>query len=128
FESLLPKVTRILEEPVATASIIPMYYVCERARRDVTVALVGQGPDELFCGYTRHLGLQLGRGWRHVPAPLRRATQAALGGIRRNEALKRGLRSFETADRVERFENVFSLLPGARINELFHDGLLPSDI
>jgi len=31
-----------------------MYFVCERARQDVKVALIGQGPDELFGGYTRH--------------------------------------------------------------------------
>ena len=30
--------------------IVPMYFVCERAREDVKVALVGQGPDELFGG------------------------------------------------------------------------------
>ena len=43
-----------VEEPVAASSIVPMYIVCERARQDVKVALIGQGPDELFGGYTRH--------------------------------------------------------------------------
>jgi len=46
----------------------------------------------------------------------------------RNEALKRGLFSLETSNRLERFQNVFSLLPGDRINGLFHHGLLPPDI
>ncbi len=37
-----------------------MYFVCQRARQDVKVALVGQGPDELFGGYRRHLGVRYG--------------------------------------------------------------------
>ncbi len=128
FESMLPKITRILEEPVATASVIPMYFVCERARRDVTVALAGQGPDELFCGYKRHLGLRLGEIWRQTPLPFRRAGKAVLTAFRRSEALRRGLFALETDNRMERFQNVFALLPGERINGLFHRGLLPTDV
>ena len=37
-----------------------MYFVCQRARQDVKVALIGQGPDELFGGYKRHLGVHYG--------------------------------------------------------------------
>src|SRR5262249_4690606 len=55
FNATLPQVIASLEEPVATASIVPMYHVCKRAREDVKVVLVGQGPDELFGGYRRHL-------------------------------------------------------------------------
>jgi asparagine synthase (glutamine-hydrolysing) len=128
FESMLPKITRILEEPVATASVIPMYFVCERARRDVTVALAGQGPDELFCGYKRHLGLRLGEMWRRVPRPLRKVGKGLLNSFRRSEALRRGLFALETENRLERFQNVFALLPGDRINGLFHPGLLPPDV
>src|SRR5882724_11899771 len=51
FEEALPKIVACLEEPIASSSIVPMYFVCQRARRDVKVALVGQGPDELFGGY-----------------------------------------------------------------------------
>ena len=61
FERALPRIVSVVEEPIAASSIVPMYFVCERARQDVKVALVGQGPDELFGGYTRHLGVQLRR-------------------------------------------------------------------
>ena len=60
FEEALPKIVACLEEPIAASSIVPMYFVCERARQDVKVALVGQGPDELFGGYRRHLGVRYG--------------------------------------------------------------------
>ena len=60
FEKALPKIVDCLEEPIAASSIVPMYFVCERARQDVKVALVGQGPDELFGGYKRHLGVRYG--------------------------------------------------------------------
>src|SRR5205807_8418901 len=45
FEEALPKIVASLEEPIAASSIVPMYFICERARQDVKVALVGQGPD-----------------------------------------------------------------------------------
>jgi len=51
FEESLSRVVEFMEEPVATSSVLPMFFVCERARQDVKVALIGQGPDELFGGY-----------------------------------------------------------------------------
>src|SRR5690606_28885537 len=48
FQEALPRIVAVLEEPIASSSIVPMYFVCQRAREDVKVALVGQGPDELF--------------------------------------------------------------------------------
>ena len=69
FERSLPKIVEYLEEPVASSSIVPMYFVCKRAREDVKVALIGQGPDELFGGYNRHLGVHYGNLWRRLPGP-----------------------------------------------------------
>ena len=60
-----------LEEPIASSSIVPMYFVCQRARQDVKVALVGQGPDELFGGYRRHLGVRYGAMWARSPKWMR---------------------------------------------------------
>src|ERR1700734_3783168 len=63
FEEALPRIVACLEEPIASSSIVPMYFVCERAREDVKVALIGQGPDELLGGYRRHLGVRYGSLW-----------------------------------------------------------------
>jgi asparagine synthase (glutamine-hydrolysing) len=127
FERSLPKIVRCLEEPIASSSIVPMYFVCERAREDVKVALIGQGPDELFCGYTRHLGVRYGNSWRALPLGIRRLVESAVSRLPRNEAAKRGIYSLGVEDRVRRYEHVFSLAPAAAINRLFRPGLLPGD-
>jgi len=124
FERSLPKIVECVEEPVAASSIVPMYFVSQRAQQDVKVALIGQGPDELFGGYTRHLGVRYGDWWRRLPTGLRSAFGFALNGLRRNETLKRGVSSLGTKDRLRRYQDVFSLAPPEAIDGLFRDGLL----
>src|SRR5438552_6338967 len=51
FERSLPKIVESLEEPIAASSIVPMYFVSQRARHDVKMALIGQGPDVLRAGF-----------------------------------------------------------------------------
>lgn len=126
FEQALPRIVSIVEEPIAASSIVPMFYVCERARQDVKVALVGQGPDELFGGYTRHLGVQYGAQWRRLPGWLRRALGAGIERLPRNEALKRGVYSLDIDDQLERHRDVFSLMPGDEVDALFRGGVLPA--
>src|SRR5437763_901537 len=101
-----------------------MYFVSQRARQDVKVALIGQGPDELFGGYKRHLGVRYGEWWRRVPPAFRGALSLAFNGMRRSETLKRGVLSLGTQDRLHRYQNVFSLAPANSIDGLFRDGLL----
>ena len=78
FNEALPKIVTALEEPIAASSIVPMYFVCERARQDVKVALVGQGPDELFGGYRRHLGVRYGALWAQAPNWMRKSISTAV--------------------------------------------------
>lgn len=124
FEETLPKIVASLEEPIASSSIVPMYFVCERARQDVKVALVGQGPDELFGGYRRHLGVRYGTMWARSPKWMRSPISAAIGAMPRNETLKRGVYSLAIPDRMRRYQYVLSLLPGEQVDGLFQDGLL----
>ncbi len=126
FEDALPKIVSCLEEPIATSSIVPMYFVCERARRDVKVALVGQGPDELFGGYRRHLGVRYGAIWAQLPSWMRTPLSTAVAALPRNETLKRGAYSLAIQDRMRRYQHVLSILPGNHVDVLFRDGLLDS--
>lgn len=74
---LVPRVLGRLDEPFADPSIVPTFQLCRFARRHVTVALGGDGGDELFAGYDPFRALALAR-WYHalVPAWMK-------GGVRR---------------------------------------------
>jgi asparagine synthase (glutamine-hydrolysing) len=125
FERSLPKIVGALEEPVTSSSIVPMYFVCQRARQDVKVALIGQGPDEVFGGYKRHLGVHYGKLWRQMPEALREVVGSAINRLPRNETLKRGIYSLDVEDRLQRYQHVFSLAPAQQIDGLFRDDFLP---
>lgn len=126
FGAVLTKIVSCLEEPIASSSIVPMYFVCERARKDVKVALVGQGPDELFGGYSRHIGVRYGEYWRSLPGWLRDSVASGVRLLPRNETLKRGLYSLNVRERMRRYQNVFSIMPGETVDSLFQEGLLPA--
>ncbi len=61
------------DEPSADAGALPVWFLSEMTRRHVTVALSGEGADELFGGYSTYLADRYAQWMRIVPAPLRRA-------------------------------------------------------
>lgn len=66
----LPEMVRLQDEPLADPVCVPVYYVSKLARdHGVIVCQVGEGSDELFCGYPQwRLSLQLQR-WGKLPVP-----------------------------------------------------------
>jgi asparagine synthase (glutamine-hydrolysing) len=75
-QEVIPNLSSIYDEPFADSSQIPTYLLSKLTRRHVTVALSGDGGDELFAGYTRH---RFARMVSKVPAPLGRALACGLG-------------------------------------------------
>lgn len=126
YERSLSEIIGILEEPIASQSVVPMFYVSKRARQDVKVALIGQGPDELLGGYKRHLGVFYGSIWRNLPGFINNFTGALLKKLPRNEPIKRGLYSLNEPDRLRRYQNVFSIMPDSSIDNLFIPDYLKS--
>jgi asparagine synthase (glutamine-hydrolysing) len=79
---LIDTIADHFDEPFADASALPTYRVCELARETVTVALSGDGADEGFAGYRRHLFQHREEMVRRmIPGPLRHGVFGALGRL-----------------------------------------------
>jgi asparagine synthase (glutamine-hydrolysing) len=80
--AVIPKLQHIYDEPFADSSQIPTYLVSEMTRRHVTVALSGDGGDEVFAGYNRYgQGLALAKASRRLPGAMRSGLAAAITSI-----------------------------------------------
>jgi asparagine synthase (glutamine-hydrolysing) len=111
FQDALPRSVAHLEEPVATTSAFAFWKLCELAREHVKVVLTGQGADEPFAGYPRHLGERYGALYRALPSAARRLAVAPLvDRMPRGEALKRAARSLGEDDGVARLTRVYTVL------------------
>ena len=81
-QDVIPLLPSMYDEPFADSSQIPTFLVSRFAREKVTVALTGDGGDELFAGYNRHvMAPALWRRLKRVPGPLRAAAGQALGRV-----------------------------------------------
>ena len=80
---VLPRIAWHFDEPLADSSALPTWYVCEMARRTVTVALSGDGGDEAFGGYTfRYLPhVMESRIRSRIPAAVRVPLFGSLGAV-----------------------------------------------
>lgn len=109
---LVPLIATLYDEPFGDSSAIPTYLVSRMARQHVTVALSGDGGDELFGGYHRYfLGKRVADRAQRVPRPLRRPLGSLLRMAARLPAqqnLRARLRGFGDAlvigDRIALFQ------------------------
>ncbi len=84
--NVIPLLPAMYDEPFADISQIPTYLVAKFARADVTVALSGDGGDEMLGGYNRHTMVpKIWNRTRFVPAPLRRMLADAIGSLTQDQ-------------------------------------------
>jgi asparagine synthase (glutamine-hydrolysing) len=94
-----------LDEPLADLSSVGFYALSELASKHVTVALSGQGADELLGGYSRHRTAAMIRRWNRLPSPLRGLARSCV----RTEKVSR-LEELAKLDPVGRFVATRQLL------------------
>ena len=118
---LIDKLAGLYDEPYADSSALPTYRVCELARRNVTVALSGDGGDENFGGYRRYRWhVYEERVRRKIPAPLRRAAFGVLGTL---------YPKLDWAPRFLRAKSTFQALARDSLEGYFHGvTILPAEL
>ncbi|MGE5534034.1 MAG: asparagine synthase (glutamine-hydrolyzing) [Acidobacteriota bacterium] len=113
---VIPKLPEFYDEPFADSSQIPTYLVSAMTRRHVTVALSGDGGDELFGGYTRYTFAQ--RFWRNLslfPQPLRQTVAGLLQAVppekcsRLFERLPPPFRVNQAGDKLHKLASILAL-------------------
>lgn len=102
---LLPAITWHYDQPFADSSSIPTYLVSQLTRQHVTVALTGDGGDELFAGYDRFYAFTLLQRLKRIPRPLWRLLAGLI------DRLPEGTGYADTVKRAGRFARAASRPP-----------------
>ncbi len=116
---LVDRLARLYDEPFADSSAIPTYRVCQLARERVTVALSGDGGDELFAGYRRYRWHMNEERLRAVfPAGFRKPVFGALGAL---------YPKADWAPKVLRAKTTFQALARTAVEGYFHNFSIITD-
>ncbi len=109
---LLPRLVQHYGEPFADSSAVPSFYLARMARERITVALTGEGGDELFGGYYRHQAARVAAHLDRLPGATRRLAGASATRIGSERAHPKS-----TRHRLMRFLRAVELEPGERYAE-----------
>jgi len=115
---LIPKIPMHYDEPFADSSAIPTMLVSRFAREHVTVALSGDGGDELFWGYQRYFAYRKMRGMLKGPRWLRRSAGAALSLLPDRRFRRAGALLAEDAATEDRYLRFVTILTRREVERL----------
>ena len=132
---ILPDLAARMDEPIADSSILPTYLLCQHARRDVTVALGGDGADELLAGYDPFRALRYACWYeKWMPRPLHRAVSLLVARLPVSHhymsldfKLKRTLRGMDYPAHL-RLPVWMAPLSPMELTELFEEPIEPEDL
>ncbi|HVP39276.1 MAG TPA: asparagine synthase (glutamine-hydrolyzing) [Candidatus Saccharimonadales bacterium] len=102
----LPRLVWYQDEPVTEPAALPTYLISRLAKHEVTVALTGEGGDELFAGYAKYAHDRFAGLYAAIPVPLRKALLDRLGA--RGRRLHVADRSLSIRDDAERWSSWFA--------------------
>ncbi len=115
FRDFLPKIVWHMDEPVADAPSIPLYFLAQFARQQVTVALSGEGSDEIFSGYPIYNTMLA----MDTPLPLSRGVGAAAARLLPAGKLRKYADLFGRP-LEQRYGGVSRIFPRENIQRLLH--------
>jgi asparagine synthase (glutamine-hydrolysing) len=117
--SLAQEVPGLLDEPQADPGILPKYYICKQVRKDVKVALTGDGGDEFFYGYLIFKAEQMAKAYKLIPSwvhskvlkPLAERLPSQEGYMRKDFLIKQFMKGFPAPDSQRNFNWTRSFSP-----------------
>jgi asparagine synthase (glutamine-hydrolysing) len=107
-----------LDQPIADGATLPNLLLSDAASREVKMVLTGEGGDELFAGYARHVGERLAPAVRAVPTQLRTLALAAAGRMPGMRRPKLAFYALSQRDEATRFVSWFALFNQDRLASL----------
>lgn len=116
FRSVFEETCKIVEEPLGTTSILPMYYLNEAVSKELKVVLTGQGADEPLGGYTRYQGEMMANKYPAILFDLMKP----IAKLSKKERWIRASQSLSIANPVSRWENIFALFTDREIMSLMN--------
>ena len=109
-----------IEEPVGNETAAAFYFVSKLAREKVKVTLTGQGADEPWAGYGRHVGAKFSQIYSRVPVTVTDGVfRPLVERFSRSEKLRRGVASLSERDTLTRFVKIYSFYSSEMKQKLF---------
>lgn len=114
FRSVFEETCKIVEEPLGTTSILPMYYLNEAVSKELKVVLTGQGADEPLGGYARYKGEMMSNKYPAFLFDLMKP----VAKLSKKERWMRASQSLSIANPIKRWEHIYALFTDKEIVDL----------